>query len=76
MYNCLVMNINGKTGTKIMYWINKRYSIHVKEKLVVGGNVGIKDEKSKQYFGHEQSVSRALVKGRKTLENVCNLIFP
>jgi len=35
------------------------------------------NEKYKQeIFGYEQSVSRHLVKGRKRLEDVCNLVFP
>ncbi len=60
-YNCLVMNINGKTGTKILDWVNDKYSIH---------------NNGEEYFSWEQSVSRVLVKGRKTLENVCSSIFP
>ena len=55
-YNCLVMNINGKTGTQILEWVNDKYG--------------------KDIFGYEQSVSRVLVKGRKRLEDVCNLVFP
>ena len=55
-YNCLVMNINGKTGTQILEWVNDKYG--------------------KEIFGYEQSVSRVLVKGRKRLEDVCNLVFP
>ena len=74
-YNCLVMNINGITGTKILDWINKRYSIHVRS-LVEGTTKGKRDEPTTNYFAWEQSVSRALVKGRKTLENVCSSIFP
>ena len=60
-YNCLVMNVNGITGTKILNWINDKYSMHYK---------------GEEYYAWEQSVSRALVKGRKTLENVCSSIFP
>ena len=55
-YNCLVMNINGKTGTQILEWVNDKYG--------------------KEIYGYEQSVSRVLVKGRKRLEDVCNLVFP
>lgn len=60
-YNCLVMNVNGITGTKILNWINDKYSMHYK---------------GEEYYAWEQSVSRALVKGRKTLENVCSSTFP
>ena len=28
-YNCLVMNINGKTGTKILEWVNEKYGREV-----------------------------------------------
>ena len=55
-YNSLVMNINGKTGTQILEWVNDKYG--------------------KEIYGYEQSVSRVLVKGRKRLEDVCNLVFP
>ena len=55
-YNSLVMNINGKTGTQILEWVNDKYG--------------------KELLGYEQSVSRVLVKGRKTLEKVCTLVFP
>ena len=55
-YNSLVMNINGKTGTQILEWVNDKYG--------------------KEICGYEQSVSRVLVKGRKRLEDVCNLVFP
>ena len=55
-YNCLLMNINGKTGTQILEWVNAKYGTEI--------------------FGYEQSVSRVLVKGRKRLEDVCNLVFP
>jgi len=55
-YNCLVMNMNGKTGDNIIDWLNDKYE--------------------KPPYGDPQSVSRTLVKGRKRLEDVCNLVFP
>ena len=65
-YNCLVLYLNGKKGTQILDWVNDKYE-HVKTPYTLRGE---------EVIGHEQSVSRILVKGRKRLEETCLGNYP
>ena len=65
-YNCLVLYLNGKKGTQILDWVNEKYK-HVETPYTLRGE---------EVIGHEQSVSRILVKGRKRLEETCLGNYP